>query len=118
MTPDLEAALRSFLALGAVLLLVAGAGWLLRRLVASDLLGGSVGAGGAKGRKARLAIVEVRSLDPRRRLVLVRRDDVEHLLLLGSPGDLVIETGIPAPGSAAPPGSVALPGFVKEDPSP
>ncbi|MEQ9640493.1 MAG: flagellar biosynthetic protein FliO [Alphaproteobacteria bacterium] len=44
----------------------------------------------------RLAVQEVASLDPKRRLVLVRRDDVEHLLLLGASTELVIETGIPA----------------------
>jgi flagellar protein FliO/FliZ len=31
---------------------------------------------------ARLAVVDVASIDARRRLVLVRRDDVEHLLLI------------------------------------
>ena len=39
---------------------------------------------------------EVAAVDPKRRLVLVRRDGVEHLRLLGSNSELVIETGIPA----------------------
>lgn len=42
----------------------------------------------------RLAIVEATSIDARRRLVLVRRDDVEHLVLLGINSDLLIESGI------------------------
>lgn len=50
-----------------------------------------------KGRGRRLSVVEVTPVDARRRLVLVRRDDTEHLILLGQSGELVIETGIPAP---------------------
>lgn len=48
------------------------------------------------GRSRRLALVEVKAVDSRRRLVLVRRDDKEHLLLIGGGEDLVVETGIPA----------------------
>ena len=52
----------------------------------------------AKGRGAerRLAVIEVASVDARRRLVLVRRDDTEHLILLGQTSDLLIESGIKA----------------------
>ncbi len=42
----------------------------------------------------RLSIVEVTPVDGRRRLVLVRRDNVEHLLLLGPTTETVIETHI------------------------
>ena len=34
------------------------------------------------------------SVDGRRRLVLVRRDNVEHLIMIGGPVDVVVETGI------------------------
>lgn len=70
------------------------------------------------GRKHRLAVVDATAVDNRRRLVLVRRDSVEHLLLIGGHNDLVIEDGIavdtdkaplrkprlvaPAPSAAAP----------------
>jgi flagellar protein FliO/FliZ len=47
----------------------------------------------------RLGVVEVTPLDGRRRMILVRRDGVEHLLLIGPTSELVIETGIPAGGS-------------------
>lgn len=47
---------------------------------------------GAKS--ARLDVVEVRAIDARRRLVLVRRDTVEHLLLLGPTTETVVEAGI------------------------
>ena len=42
----------------------------------------------------RLEVVEQSSIDGRRRLLLVRRDDVEHLIMTGGPVDVVIETGI------------------------
>jgi hypothetical protein len=42
----------------------------------------------------RLDIVEQANLDGRRRLILIRRDDVEHLIMTGGPVDMVIETGI------------------------
>jgi flagellar protein FliO/FliZ len=53
---------------------------------------------GAKPDK-RLAVVEHASVDGRRRLVLVRRDNVEHLIMTGGPVDVLIETGI-EPGRA------------------
>jgi flagellar protein FliO/FliZ len=53
----------------------------------------------------RLDVVEHASVDGRRRLVLVRRDNVEHLIMTGGPVDLVIETGI-APRAAPRPEAV------------
>lgn len=45
--------------------------------------------------KKRLGVTSVFSIDAKRRLVLVRRDDQEHLVLLGHERDLVIESNIP-----------------------
>jgi flagellar protein FliO/FliZ len=45
----------------------------------------------------RLGVIEQASVDARRRLVLIRRDGVEHLIMTGGPVDVVIETGIQAP---------------------
>ncbi len=42
----------------------------------------------------RLGVVEQASVDGRRRLLLIRRDGVEHLIMTGGPVDMVIETGI------------------------
>ena len=47
------------------------------------------------GRERRLGIIETTVVDTKRRLILVRRDDVEHLVLLGPGGDTVIENHIP-----------------------
>lgn len=58
-----------------------------------------VHAGGAltAGRKRRLQIVEILPLDGRRRAVILRRDDREHLVILGTNSETVIETGIESP---------------------
>ena len=45
----------------------------------------------------RLGVMEQASVDSRRKLVLIRRDDVEHLIMTGGPVDVVIETGIAIP---------------------
>lgn len=84
---DFETYMRFLLALVLVLALIWLVAWGLRRL----------GIGGGllpKTAQRRLGIVEVAPLDAKRRLVLVRRDGVEHLLLLGMTHDLVIETAI------------------------
>jgi hypothetical protein len=44
----------------------------------------------------RLAVTEHAYVDRTRRLVLIRRDDVEHLIMTGGPVDVLIETGIAA----------------------
>ena len=44
----------------------------------------------------RLSLVETLSLDPRRRVVLMRRDDKEYLILLSPTGETVLESGIDA----------------------
>jgi flagellar protein FliO/FliZ len=70
--------------------------WLLRRFGGQRLTGGAV-----RGRQPRLAVIDEANVDSRRRLVLIRRDNVEHLLMLGGPSDLVIEPNIVrAPGTA------------------
>ncbi|PCI32193.1 MAG: hypothetical protein COB54_07980 [Alphaproteobacteria bacterium] len=49
-----------------------------------------------KTRDKRLNIVEILPIDARRKLMLIRRDDVEHLVILGTERDIVIETDITA----------------------
>ena len=44
-------------------------------------------------RPQRVGLVERASLEGGRKLLLVRRDGVEHLILIGGPIDLVVETG-------------------------
>ncbi|GAA0626970.1 FliO/MopB family protein [Thalassospira tepidiphila] len=47
-----------------------------------------------RGVKRRLSVVEVVPVDTKRRLVLLKRDDTEHLVMLGPNGDTVIERNI------------------------
>jgi hypothetical protein len=49
---------------------------------------------GGRSRKTRLSVMDATAVDSHRRLVLVRRDDVEHLLLIGGPTDVVVERDI------------------------
>lgn len=51
-------------------------------------------SGGRRGQ--RLGVSEYYEIDKDRRLVLVRRDTVEHLILIGGPQDIVVESGIGA----------------------
>ena len=58
------------------------------------------------GRQPRLAVIDAAAVDGRRRLVLIRRDNVEHLLMIGGPTDVVVEANIvraAAPAREAPP---------------
>jgi hypothetical protein len=51
--------------------------------------------GRIRGRSgSRLGVSEYYEIDNERRLILVRRDDREHLILVGGNQDLVVETGI------------------------
>lgn len=54
-----------------------------------------------RGNGRRLRIVEAMPLDAKRRVVLIQRDDREHLILLGSSTEEIIEAGI-EPGTSSP----------------
>lgn len=90
---------RFALALALVLALIAAATWVGRRYLASGI--------GQLGGRRRLSVVEYAMLDGKSRLVLVRRDNTEHLLVLGPASAVVVESGIPAPATGAAPGSPA-----------
>ena len=81
---DFDLYLRFALALILVLGLIALLAWLLRRF--------GIGMKLTKGR--RLGVSEVQMLGPRHKMMLIRRDDVEHLVILGPAGETVVETGI------------------------
>ncbi|MDZ7895791.1 MAG: flagellar biosynthetic protein FliO [Sphingobium sp.] len=82
---DILVLVRTLGALAAVLGMLAGALWAVRRY---DIkLPGRVGA----GRDQRLQVVERISIDPKRSLLLIRRDGEEHLLLLSPEGHVVLD---------------------------
>ncbi|MBS0533572.1 MAG: flagellar biosynthetic protein FliO [Proteobacteria bacterium] len=86
-----------FIAFAAVLALIAVTAWLVRKFAADRLGGGS-----ARGRQPRLAVIDAATVDGRRRLVLIRRDNVEHLMMIGGPTDVVVEQNIVRAAPAAP----------------
>jgi flagellar protein FliO/FliZ len=85
-----------FLAFVIVLGLIGATAWAVRRFGS-----GRLGRVGTRGRQPRLAVVDYASVDGRRRLILVRRDNVEHLLMIGGPTDVVVESSIVRAGAAA-----------------
>ena len=87
----------AILALGIVLVLIVLGLWALKVFFrASNTF--------VRGRNRRLTVVDQVSIDQKRQLLIVRRDNVEHLILVGGAQDLVVESGIVAekPAAAAP----------------
>lgn len=58
------------------------------------LFGRRIKAPGPRNRPRRLDIVDTFDLDRERQLVIVRRDNTEHLVLIGGPNDVLIEASI------------------------
>lgn len=79
--------LRFLLALIAVLGLIGLFAWIARRFRLGGLAGATTNSG-------RLDVIETLPIDGRQRLLLIRRDDREHLLLIGQERSMVIENGI------------------------
>ena len=86
---EIPLAARFFIAFLVVLALIGVTAWLVRRFG-----GGKLGNAAARGRQPRLAVIDAATVDARRRLVLIRRDNIEHLLMIGGPTDLVVEPNI------------------------
>jgi flagellar protein FliO/FliZ len=85
---EMPLAARFFIAFLIVLALIGLTAWLVRRFGSSRL--GTT----TRGRQPRLAVIDAATVDGRRRLVLIRRDNIEHLLMIGGPSDLVVESNI------------------------
>ncbi len=83
-TKFLVAALAVVLGLACLALVL----WIVRRRPSSPFIRGG------RNRQPRLSVLDAAAVDTRRRLVLVRRDDVEHLLMIGGPTDIVVESRI------------------------
>ena len=82
-------------------LALAGAALLVKRYGANpqafrEGLSGKLGKWDFKLPDRRLTVVETLVLGPKQRLIIIRRDNVEHLVLSGPDGATVIEGNIPA----------------------
>ena len=86
-TDSIFLAVAAFLFAFALIALVA---WAFKTFVTT----GRRGASFLRGRDRRLGVVESAAVDGHRKLILIRRDNVEHLIMTGGPVDVVIETGI------------------------
>jgi flagellar biogenesis protein FliO len=100
--PEMPLAAKFFIAFAVVLALIGLTAWLVRRFGANRL------GGGARGRQPRLAVIDAATVDGRRRLVLIRRDNVEHLLMIGGPTDVVVEANIVRATGAREPARVSV----------
>jgi len=74
-------------ALAVVLALIGLFGFIARRLIGT-------GPTLNRNRQPRIAVMDAANIDARRRLLLIRRDNVEHLILVGGPSDIVVEQSI------------------------
>ncbi|CAA7624495.1 conserved hypothetical protein [Candidatus Terasakiella magnetica] len=90
---DSTAYLRYVMSLVAVIGLIFAALWMVRRWGAG-LVGAPIRRGAGP---RRLALVESLTLDAKHRLVLIRRDDREHLLVLGASTPVVVEANAEKP---------------------
>jgi hypothetical protein len=87
---EMPLAVKALIVLLLVLALIFAVFWVARRFGVDRL-----GATAARGRQPRLAVIDAAAVgDGRRRLILIRRDNVEHLLMIGGPTDVVIEPNI------------------------
>ena len=65
-------------------------------------LAGKLGKWDFKIPERRLTVVETLMLGPKQRLFIIRRDNVEHLVLSGPDGATVVESNISSPPAKAP----------------
>lgn len=110
---DLDSYTRFGLALLAVIGLILLTAALARRFGPMGVGGGGSGRGRPGRPRRRLGVIESAMVDTRRRLVLVRCDDREHLLLIGGTHDLVIDRD-----SARPAGPAEVDAADPDDPVP
>ncbi|MCB1542628.1 MAG: flagellar biosynthetic protein FliO, partial [Rhodoblastus sp.] len=77
--------------MAAVLILL---GLALVTVIYRALRGNRIRTSSARGRQQRLGVVDTHDIGAERQLIIVRRDNVEHLIMIGGPNDVVIEPAI------------------------
>lgn len=86
---DTPSLLRFFLAFAMVLALMGGLAFILKLISHNKLL--------PKNSNRRLSVVEVLGLDSKRRAMILRCDEEEHLVILGQSGETVIQNKLKTP---------------------
>ena len=81
----------------AIVILLAVVVWIFKKMT------GTAARRAMRSRVPRLSITDSTTVDEKRYLVMVRRDNVEHLLLIGGANDLVVESNIVRAQSATKP---------------
>jgi hypothetical protein len=84
--------LNAAFALGIVIVLIVLGLWVLKLFTrAGERLG--------RGSDKRLQVIDTANVDGKRKVMIIRRDNVEHVIMTGGPQDLVIESGIAVPAA-------------------
>ncbi|CAH1658765.1 Flagellar biosynthesis protein FliO [Hyphomicrobiales bacterium] len=96
---EISAAVQYLIALIIIFALLVAFAVVLRRITAPR--SGGANHASSRNRQPRLAVVDTFDLDQRRQLILLRRDNVEHLVMVGGPTDIVVESGILRGGQRA-----------------
>jgi flagellar biogenesis protein FliO len=86
--------LNAAFALGIVIVLIVGGLWLLKLFT-------TAGERFGRPNDKRLQVVDTTTVDGKRKVLIIRRDNVEHVVMTGGPQDLVIESGIVVPEAQA-----------------
>lgn len=86
--PDIAGAVQVIIAFVVILTLIGIFTWILARIKGMRI------ETARRSRQPRLAVMDSTPIDNQRRLVLVRRDAVEHLILVGGETDIVVEQTI------------------------
>lgn len=86
--PDIAGAVQVIIAFVVILTLIGIFTWILARIKGMRI------DTARRSRQPRLAVMDSTPIDNQRRLVLVRRDAVEHLILVGGETDIVVEQTI------------------------
>lgn len=89
--------LRFVLVLGFLIGLILLAGAIVRKYGPGGLTAALARGTMGRGRPRRLRIIETAVIGPKHRLVLIARDDTEHLLVLGGDGAVVVERDLSKP---------------------
>jgi hypothetical protein len=88
---ELSTTVKFAIAFPLILAMIVGVLWVARRFGVGSL----GGAAPSRGRQPRLGVTEAAAIgDGKRQLLLIRRDNIEHLVMTGGPSDVVIETNI------------------------